>query len=397
MSPVRFVALGDSLTEGVGDPVGERWRGWAALLAPALAAADAVEFTNLAVSGAQTRDVLQRQTPAALDLHPDLVSVVIGVNDTLRRTFDIQAVAAHLDEVYAAFTREGATLLTACLPDPGAMLGLPSALARPLARRQRAVNTVVHALSERYGAVHLHAADGAWITDRALWSADRLHPGERGHRQLAVRFHELLTQAGRATGQPPSPEPEFPAPTRAASLLWLATAGTAWVARRCKDLLPQLLRLAADELHHRARGTSARLDLHASAAASAALAALTQATDRDAEAQRRPADTHPAGTSAATRAGNSADTASDAVTAGTVGGPVAAGPAGAATVVDPVGDAVTAGTGRVATAADPVGEVVRAGLVRAGMAGDEAGEPTTPRPPCATVGAQTARATVVTG
>ncbi|EST21354.1 SGNH/GDSL hydrolase family protein [Streptomyces roseochromogenus] len=294
MRPVRFVALGDSLTQGVGDPAGDGWRGWAALLAPSLAdTADGVRFTNLAVSGAQTRDVMERQTPAALELRPDVVSVVIGVNDTLRRTFDIQAVAAHLDQVYATFTRAGATVLTACLPDPGAMLGLPGALARPLARRQRAVNTIVHALSERYGALHLHAADGTWITDRALWSADRLHPGERGHRQLAVRFHALLTEAGRATGLPPSPEPEFPAPTKAASLLWLATAGTGWVVRRCHDLLPQLFRLAADEMRHRARGTSARLDVSASAAVSAALAALTEGTREDAEAQRRPAGTNP--------------------------------------------------------------------------------------------------------
>ncbi|MFI6549714.1 SGNH/GDSL hydrolase family protein [Streptomyces prunicolor] len=276
MRTVRFVALGDSLTEGVGDPVGEAWRGWAALLADGLAEQPGeVEFTNLAVSGAQSRDVLERQTPAGLALNPDVVSVVIGVNDTLRCTFDIQAVAARLDEVYAAFTAQGATLLTACLPDPGAMLGLPGALARPLARRQRAVNTVVHALSERYGAVHLHAAEGAWIMDRAIWSADRLHPGERGHRQLALRFHALLTEEGVASGVAPSPEPEFPAPTRSASLLWLATAGTGWVVRRCTDLLPQLLRLAADEMRHRARGTSARLDLSASHAVSMALASLS--------------------------------------------------------------------------------------------------------------------------
>ncbi|MBK3562612.1 MULTISPECIES: SGNH/GDSL hydrolase family protein [unclassified Streptomyces] len=277
MRTVRFVALGDSLTEGVGDPVGEAWRGWAALLADGLAGQpeDTVEFTNLAVSGAQSRDVLERQTPAGLALNPDVVSVVIGVNDTLRCTFDIQALAARLDEVYAAFTAQGAVLLTACLPDPGAMLGLPGALARPLARRQRAVNTVVHALSERYGAVHLHAAEGEWIMDRAIWSADRLHPGERGHRQLALRFHALLAEEGVATGAAPSPEPEFPAPTKSASLWWLATAGTGWVARRCTDLLPQLLRLAADEMRHRARGTSARLDLSASHAVSAALAALS--------------------------------------------------------------------------------------------------------------------------
>ncbi|MEV5010763.1 MULTISPECIES: SGNH/GDSL hydrolase family protein [unclassified Streptomyces] len=276
MRSLRFVALGDSLTEGVGDPTGDGWRGWAALLAGGLAEKpSAVEFTNLAVSGAQTRDVLERQTPAGLELRPDVVSVVVGVNDTLRCTFDIHAVAARLDRVFAAFTGRGAVLLTACLPDPGAMLGLPGALARPLARRQRAVNTVVHALSERYGAVHLHADAGQWLTDRAMWSADRLHPGERGHRQLAVRFHALLAETGVASGPAPSPEPEFPAPTRSASLWWLATAGTAWVARRCTDLLPQLLTLAADELRHHARGTSTRLDLRSSASVSAALAALS--------------------------------------------------------------------------------------------------------------------------
>ncbi|MET7388483.1 SGNH/GDSL hydrolase family protein [Streptomyces sp. NPDC005529] len=283
MRPLRFVALGDSLTEGVGDPVGDRWRGWAALLARGLAPVDAaVEFTNLALSGAQSRDVLERQTPEALALRPDVVSVVIGVNDTLRCTFDIHSVAERLDTVYAAFRARDTLVMTACLPDPGSMLGLPGALARPLARRQRAVNTVVHALSERHGALHLHAAEEAWLTDRAMWSADRLHPGERGHRQLALRFHALLAARGIATGAAPAAEPEFAAPTRSASLWWLATAGTGWVARRCTDLLPQLLTLAASEVRHRARGTSSRLDLSAAHAVSAALAALSVAEQPDA-------------------------------------------------------------------------------------------------------------------
>ncbi|MEU4145156.1 SGNH/GDSL hydrolase family protein [Streptomyces parvulus] len=284
MRPVRFVALGDSLTEGVGDPVGRGRRGWAALLAAGLAERP-VHFTNLARSGAQTGDVAERQLPAGLALRPDLVSVVVGVNDTLRRTFDLGAVAARLDTVYDACTGHGALLLTACLPDPGEMLGLPGPLARPLARRQRAVNDVVHALSTRYGAVHLHATEGDWTTDRSMWSADRLHPGERGHRQLALRFHALLAERGVATGPAPSPDSEFAAPGRAASLWWLATAGTGWVARRCTDLLPQLLALAASEVRHDARGTSARLDLHASAAAAAALAALSPDVHPEAEAE----------------------------------------------------------------------------------------------------------------
>ncbi|MER7345044.1 SGNH/GDSL hydrolase family protein [Streptomyces aurantiacus] len=284
MKPVTYVALGDSLTEGVGDPVDGAWRGWAALLAAALRTPQQpVEFHNLAAGGAQTCDVHGRQVPRALALRPDLVSVVVGVNDTLRCTFDIHAVAAHLDEVYGAVTAGGAVLLTACMPDPGAMLGLPGALGRPLARRQRAVNAVVHALSERYGAVHLHAADEEWVADRALWSADRLHPGERGHRVFAARFHALLAAEGLAPGAAPGLDPELPPPTRSASLLWLATAGTGWVARRCTDLLPQLLSLAAEEVRHQVRGTSGGLDVRAAHAAAAALAGLGAAA-RQAEA-----------------------------------------------------------------------------------------------------------------
>ncbi len=274
--PLRFAALGDSLTEGIGDPVGSGWRGWAALLAESLAPAeDPVEFRNFAASGAQTSDVLLRQLPRALAFAPDVASVVVGVNDTLRATFDIHAVTARLDAVYGAFAERGAVQLTACLPDPGALLGLPGVLARPLARRQRAVNSVVHALSERHGAVHLHAADANWTADRALWSADRLHPGERGHRRFAARFHAVLADAGEALGPAPDVEPERAPPTRAAALWWLATAGTGWVARRCADLLPQLLALAADEARHQVRGTGGRLDARASAGVAAALASVS--------------------------------------------------------------------------------------------------------------------------
>ncbi|WP_175409502.1 SGNH/GDSL hydrolase family protein [Streptomyces sp. TRM64462] len=273
---VRFAALGDSLTEGVGDPVGGALRGWAALLAAGLAAEPprAGDFRNLAVSGARTRDVALDQLPRALEHRPHLASVVVGLNDTLRSTFDISQVAADLDHVLGRLARGDAVLLTACLPDPGRMLRLPAPLARPLARRQRSVNAVVHALSARHGAVHLHLADAAWVDDRGLWSADRLHPGERGHRLIAARFHALLAAHGLAHGPAPAPDPDQPPPTRADTARWLATAGTAWVARRCHDLLPQLLRLAGTEAAHWARGTSTRLDVRADRSLQAALAAL---------------------------------------------------------------------------------------------------------------------------
>ncbi|MFJ4123493.1 SGNH/GDSL hydrolase family protein [[Kitasatospora] papulosa] len=272
---VRFAALGDSLTEGVGDPVQGGWRGWAALLAEGLAGpGQDVDFRNLAVAGALSADVHAHQAVAAADFRPDLASVVVGVNDTLRSSFDIRRLAARLDEVCALLAGGGAVLLTACLPDPGTALGLPAPLRRPLARRQQAVNTVVHALSARYGAVHLHASDRAWTEDRSLWSVDRLHPGERGHRRLAAGFHRLLAERDLALGSPPGREPRQPTPTRAAAVLWLATEGTGWLARRSTDLLPQLLGLATAEIGHRARGTSRQLDARAERALREALDGL---------------------------------------------------------------------------------------------------------------------------
>ncbi|MFD0144973.1 MULTISPECIES: SGNH/GDSL hydrolase family protein [unclassified Streptomyces] len=275
-APLRFAVLGDSLSEGVGDRVDGTWRGWAALLAAGLAGpGQHLEFRNLAISGAQSREVAEQQAPEAVAFRPHLASVVVGVNDTLRHTFDIEQLARRLDRVCADLGASGAVLLTACLPDPGRMLGLPPPLARPLARRQKAVNTLVHALSARYDTVHLHLADRTWTDDRALWSADRLHPGERGHRAIAARFHALLAARGLAHGTAPSPDPEQPPPTRTEALVWLATAGTGWVLRRCHDLLPQLLHLAGSELRHWAGGTDVRLDRRAEHALAAALAAVS--------------------------------------------------------------------------------------------------------------------------
>lgn len=297
---VRFAALGDSLTAGAGDPVGDGLRGWAALLAGGLVADDAdaadadnadnadgsgeaaggaVRFRDFAVAGARARDVAAFPLPRALAYRPDVVSVVVGLNDTLRRTFDITEVALALDRTCAALSARGAVLLTACLPDPGAVLDLPGPLARPLARRRRQVDAVVHTLSARYGAVHLHLADAAWVADRTLWSADRLHPGERGHRTIAARFHALLADRGLAHGAAPGREPRQPPPYRADALRWPATAGTGRVLRpcqgRCHDLLPDLLRLAGAEVRHRARGTGTLLDPRAERSLAAAPAAVS--------------------------------------------------------------------------------------------------------------------------
>ncbi|MBD3006810.1 SGNH/GDSL hydrolase family protein [Streptomyces sp. 5-10] len=276
---LRFAALGDSLTEGLGDPApGGGWRGWAALLAAAAGPHpdEPVEFVNLSRSGALAADVADEQLPAARRARPHLVSVVVGGNDTLRDSFDIHRVAEALDRTIGALRADGAVVLTACLPDPGRMLGLPSALARPLGRRMRAVNTVVHALSQRHEAVHVELSDHTWVADRRAWSVDRLHPSELGHRLLAREFHSALRARSIATGAPPSLELDGPAPSRAASAWWMATRGTRWVADRCTDLLPGLVALAALEWRHRLKGTGHLLEDRDRRATLAALTAVTR-------------------------------------------------------------------------------------------------------------------------
>jgi hypothetical protein len=133
------------------------------------------------------------------------------------------------------------------LPDPGQMFGLPGALARPLARRMRAVNTVVDQVALRYRTIHLDAARDPATYERRYWSVDRLHPNERGHRLIACRFHGLLATAGYPVGDGPDPEPSSLPPTRRAEFGWMATKGTAWLLRRSRDLVPALAALAAKE------------------------------------------------------------------------------------------------------------------------------------------------------
>jgi lysophospholipase L1-like esterase len=256
----RFVALGDSITLGIGDPIrleppptrpggrarkGKRgWRGWAVLLSEGLPEPD---LHIVAGNGACWADLERDQLPAALQLRPDVASVVIGVNDTLRPNFDPDRIGKSAAHVIGALRASGAEVLTMRLPDPGRMLGVPGVLARPLARRAHAVNQVMDDVADRFGTLHFDAAGDAEVFNPEMWAVDRLHPSERGHRLIARRFHALLAASGHPVAAPPGAEPLNLPPTRAEQLAWMATKGTAWVARRSTDLVPSLLAMAYAE------------------------------------------------------------------------------------------------------------------------------------------------------
>lgn len=239
-----FTALGDSITLGIGDPApGGGWRGWAVFLAEGLPAG---RLHNLAASGAQVADVERTQLPRALELRADVASVVVGANDTLRRSFDPAQIHGALAHVIGSLSATGAVVLTMRLPDPGRLLGLPGTLARPLARRINEVNEITDQLAEQFGTLHFDAAHDSQAYERHMWSVDRLHPNERGHRHIACRFHDQLAAHGHPVGPRPGTEPANPPPSRRDELAWMATKGTAWVLRRCTDLVPFLFTMVVN-------------------------------------------------------------------------------------------------------------------------------------------------------
>ncbi|MFI5916134.1 SGNH/GDSL hydrolase family protein [Dactylosporangium sp. NPDC051541] len=249
-----FAALGDSTTAGYGDRVKGGWRGWAPILARSLG----VRLYNCSTSGARAHDIERDQLPRALAVRPAIAAVLIGTNDTLRDPFDAARFEGHLDRSVAALRESGAEVMTIRLPAPGAIFGLPGPLARPLARRMVELNGAADRVAARYDTLHFNAAGHPDSYRPEMWSVDRLHPSERGHRFLAGSYYDLLEERGvvkalLADGLDPArptPEPTNRPPSKLAQALWLSTAGTQWMIRRSTDLLPGLTRLAWSEWRH---------------------------------------------------------------------------------------------------------------------------------------------------
>ena len=111
----KFVAMGDSLTEGVGDEdVTGRPRGWADRFAEEIAHRQVgLRYANLAVRGLTTADVLAAQVPAALALRPDLVSAIVGMNDLILPNLALRAVLRDYDDLLDRIGATTATVLTA--------------------------------------------------------------------------------------------------------------------------------------------------------------------------------------------------------------------------------------------------------------------------------------------
>ena len=195
MAYSRYVAIGDSTTEGLEDPYpdGSGYRGWADRLAHRLARdSPGLEYANLAVRGKLARQVREEQLDAALALHPDISTVVGGLNDTLRRHCDVDAVAGHLDATICALKGAGATVVTMAFPDPVPV----NALARHARPRVFAFNERIREIAARHGALVVDFERDGAPPDRRHWHPDRLHANTDGHALIAEAFAEALELPG---------------------------------------------------------------------------------------------------------------------------------------------------------------------------------------------------------
>lgn len=183
----RYVALGDSLTEGLCDPAPDgALRGWADRLALLLSARGGIHFANLAVRSRRVRDVRGEQLARARELRPDLVSILIGANDLVKSHASIPALAAQVEETVRVLRTDGADVLlvTPFLPERRA--------ARLFAPRFAAFASRLAAIAERHGALLLDTDLLPELASRPNWGEDLVHLGSRGHRLLAYSAGDLL-------------------------------------------------------------------------------------------------------------------------------------------------------------------------------------------------------------
>ena len=196
-SPSRYVAVGDSFTEGVGDDLADgSVRGWADLVAGVLSegwlrqdpAGLRTGYANLAIRGKLLGAIIDEQLDAALDLQPDLVTFAGGGNDMLRPRADLPSLLRLIDLSVARLTDSGAQVVIFTGADP--CDGLPFG-ARIRATGDR-LATGVRKIADRRGALLVDMWPLDELRDPRYWAADRLHLNSIGHEQVAARVLDAL-------------------------------------------------------------------------------------------------------------------------------------------------------------------------------------------------------------
>jgi lysophospholipase L1-like esterase len=228
----RYVAIGDSFTEGVGDPDPSRpngLRGWADRVAEVLARTTPdFGYANLAIRGRKLRGVIDEQVEPALALRPDLVTSYAGANDIMRPRVDIDSLATAYDEAVRRLAATGATVVLFTAFDPGG-----SAIYRPLRGRFALYTEAVREIADRHGALVVDFWRMREYRDFGYWDTDRMHLGPAGHQRMAMAVLDTLGVPHDLEPLPPTPHPELSGrQLHATNLEWARTHAAPWVHRR---------------------------------------------------------------------------------------------------------------------------------------------------------------------
>jgi lysophospholipase L1-like esterase len=187
-----YVALGDSFTAGTGCAPGE---GWADRLALALSGgADDFAYENLASDGARSADV-RDQAHRALQLEPDLVTVVCGTNDLLYGRLDPLTYSRNFSSILGSLRRAlpAVRIATATAPERWDFLPLGPRTRARLESALIRLNHATRALAEAYDVAVLDVADHPGLSQPENFAGDGLHPSPLGHRRAAEGFGALIS------------------------------------------------------------------------------------------------------------------------------------------------------------------------------------------------------------
>lgn len=230
----RYVALGDSFTEGIGDPEPSSpggYRGWADRVAEELShGTDDFKYANLAIRGRLLGQILSEQLDPALALKPDLISISAGGNDLIRPGSDPDALAEQLDAAVAKMVGTGATVLLFNGPDirDTPVLGI-------VRGRVAIFNENLRTIAARHDAIVADMWSLRQPAGTQMWDVDRLHFSPLGHHTIAMMALDALNVKHSLVPSEPTPLPaqKWQA-ARAEDLVWAREFLFPWVLRRLR-------------------------------------------------------------------------------------------------------------------------------------------------------------------
>ncbi|GAA2992253.1 lysophospholipase L1-like esterase [Microbacterium terrae] len=230
----RYVALGDSFTEGIGDPdpaTPDGHRGWADRVAEVLSEqVDDFAYANLAIRGRLIGRIVEEQVETAVALKPDLVTFSAGGNDVIRPNGDPDLVAQLFEDAVVRLSADGATVVVFTGIDTNF-----TPVFRGIRGKVAIYNENIRAIADRYDCIVADQWALKEVQDMRFFDDDRLHMNPLGHHEVARMVLRALNVPNDL--QPMQPEP-LPARTwreaRGSDLVWAREHLVPWVLRRLR-------------------------------------------------------------------------------------------------------------------------------------------------------------------